>query len=103
MAISQQPAGTCESLRALDLSGWCTQNVISVKEIFCGCKSLEVLDISGWCFDEIVNCEYSFTGCELLSRIDAFGCDDNVLNWLIECAPATCKIMTDNGIVADGE
>ena len=53
----------CENLESLDLSGWNTSNVSSVKYMFCECKKLNSLDLSGWDTSNVLVFEDMFYEC----------------------------------------
>lgn len=80
----------CESLSALDVSGFGTSLVSDMSYMFCDCSSLGSLDLSGFDMSAVSNASGMFGRCELLSKVTlgedfAFVGDDGYLpslrNW----------------------
>ena len=71
----------CESLTALDVSGFDTSKVTEMYRMFSGCVSLTALDVSGFDTSKVTNMSNMFNGCESLTALDVRGFNtDNVTN-----------------------
>ncbi len=71
----------CENLTSLDLSGFNTSKVDDMKEIFFCCKSLTSLDLSGFDTSNVINMYKMFRGCSSLTSLDVRSFDtSNVTN-----------------------
>ena len=60
----------CESLTALNLSSFNTENISDYEYMFHCCRSLTALDLSSFNSKEILNTSLMFTGCIALKTID---------------------------------
>lgn len=60
----------CEKLKSLDLSGFKTSNVTEMRDMFSGCASLTSLDLSGFDTSQVGNMENMFNGCSSLKSLN---------------------------------
>ncbi len=60
----------CASLRAVDMSGFCTSNVTSMKGMFYGCSSLKVLNLNSFKTTKVTTMESMFRGCTGLRSLN---------------------------------
>ena len=60
----------CEKLKSLDVSGFKTSNVTEMRETFSGCSSLTSLDLSGFDTSQVRNMESMFSGCSSLKSLN---------------------------------
>ena len=65
----------CVSFTSIDLSGFDTSNVTTMKEMFLNCVNLVELDISGFDTSNVTNMEGMFVHCENLTELDLSGFD----------------------------
>ena len=65
----------CSSLASLDVSGWDTSRVRSLRCTFSGCRSLAALDVSAWETSQAEDLRGMFCGCSSLSFLDLSGWD----------------------------
>ncbi|MCD7861433.1 MAG: DUF285 domain-containing protein [Oscillospiraceae bacterium] len=65
----------CESLTALDLSGFDTSSVEDMSYMFENCSSLTSLDVSGLDTSSVTNMDGMFAGCSALQELDISGFD----------------------------
>ncbi|MCD8240689.1 MAG: DUF285 domain-containing protein [Oscillospiraceae bacterium] len=65
----------CESLTALDLSGFDTSSVEDMSYMFENCSSLSSLDVSGFDTSSVTNMDGMFAGCSALQELDISGFD----------------------------
>ena len=63
----------CNKLSTLDVSGFNTQNVTSMAYIFCNCNKLSTLDVSGFNTQNVTNMNSMFCNCEALTSLDVSG------------------------------
>lgn len=85
------------NLEELDLSKWKFKKKCNLTTMFAGCKNLKVLNLSGWDLTEaiLVNIFYD---CNRLAFIQAYGCDEETIHRLRECAEISlsgCKVLTN--------
>lgn len=85
------------NLEELDLSKWKFKKKCNLTTMFAGCKNLKVLNLSGWDLTEaiLVNIFYD---CNRLAFIKAYGCDEETIHRLRECAEISlsgCKVLTN--------
>ena len=64
---------SCAKLKVLDVSGFDTSDVVSMKAMFSGCKALTVLDVSGFDTSKVGDMNTMFQSCELLEALDVSG------------------------------
>jgi len=65
----------CHSLKQIDFTGVCTENVTTMSGMFGMCRSLETLDLSAWNTAGVENMGGMFLGCTGLKAIDVSGFD----------------------------
>ena len=65
----------CEKLKSLDLSGFKTSNVTEMRNLFDGCSSLTSLDLSGFDTSQVNNMENMFNGCSSLKSLNVSSFD----------------------------
>lgn len=65
----------CGALASLDLSGFKTSNVTEMRDIFSGCSSLTSLDLSGFDTSQVRNMESMFSGCSSLKSLNVSSFD----------------------------
>ena len=65
----------CDSLKSLDVSGFDTSQVTGMSHMFCGCGSLSGLDVSGFHTSRVMDMSYMFDGCSSLEELDLSGFD----------------------------
>ena len=63
----------CESLKALDLSGFNTSNVTNMWDMFGNCKSLTSIELSGFNTSNVTNMARMFSGCNSLEALNLSG------------------------------
>ena len=69
-------AHTCSSnLKKLDLSGFDTSNVETMKNMFIGCSALTELDLSGFDTSNVKNMAFLLYGCSGLTSVNLKGLD----------------------------
>ena len=59
----------CKNLTSLDVSGFNTDNVTNMREMFDGCENLTSLDLSGFHTENVTDMAYMFRYCETLKTI----------------------------------
>ena len=67
--------GGCESLTALDVSGFDTNKVTKMSGMFRACKSLKSLDLSGFDTSRAALMDHMVSYCESLTALDLSGFD----------------------------
>ena len=65
----------CEKLKSLDVSGFKTSNVTEMRDMFNSCSSLTSLDLSGFDTSQVGNMESMFSGCSSLESLNVSGFD----------------------------
>lgn len=65
----------CKKLKSLDLSGFKTSNVTEMRDMFDGCASLTSLDLSGFDTSQVGNMENMFNGCSSLKSLNVSSFD----------------------------
>ena len=53
----------CTNLESLDLSSFCTKNIINTMYMLIGCKKLKYIDLSSFDFNRIENTNLMFHEC----------------------------------------
>ena len=92
----KQMFASCYSLTSLDLSGWNTSNVTTMESMFQNCESLTSLDLSGWDLSSIIDgMGWMFSGCNRLKTIRMVGCSEETINKVWKKMPSGCKIVTE--------
>ena len=72
---------TCTGLESVDVSGWDTSRVTTMRLMFSDCYSLKALDLSSWDTSSLERVNYMFDGCHALKTCDLSGWDtSNVTN-----------------------
>ena len=61
--------GNCKDLTSLDLTGFDTSNVTSMRYMFCSCESLTNLNLSGFDASAVTEMDDMFYGCDNLPDI----------------------------------
>ena len=59
----------CYKLTSIDVSGFSTDNIISMESIFLSCQGLTSLDLSSWNTNGVTNMSGMFEGCDHLTTI----------------------------------
>lgn len=67
--------GMCRSLETADLSAWNTASVEYMGGMFLGCTCLKTIDVSGFNTGSVVSMESMFNGCESLESLDVSAFD----------------------------
>jgi len=67
--------GMCRSLETVDLSTWNTANVESMGGMFLGCTGLKEIDVSGFDTGKVITMESMFHSCESLESLDVSALD----------------------------
>ena len=70
----------CINLTSLDVSGFKTENVISMDGMFQGCSSLNWLDLSSFKTDKLTNMLMMLTGCASITNLDMSSFNTNNVN-----------------------
>jgi surface protein len=60
----------CTNLASLNLSGWNTNKIYDMQQMFSNCSSLTEIDLSGFKPDKIWGLYHTFYGCNYLEVID---------------------------------
>ena len=60
----------CSSLVFLNLSGFCTSNVMDMSDMFQGCGKLESLDLSSFDTSKVTNLSKMFSGCSSVGSLN---------------------------------
>lgn len=83
----------CESLAALDVSGFDTSKVTDMSGMFCGCGTLRALDVSHFDTANVTDMKWMFWGCGGLTALDVSGFHTaKVTN--MNCMFANCNHLT---------
>ena len=97
----------CESFTSIDLSGFDTSNVTTMREMFLNCLNLVELDLSGFDTSNVTTMRNMFLNCENLVELDLSGFDtsnvDNMGSMFGGCLSLTELDLTsfDFGAVTD--
>lgn len=65
----------CESLEALDVSGFDTSQAEDLSSMFFGCSALRTLDLSGFDTSRVTNMSSMLSGCSSLRSVNVTGLD----------------------------
>ena len=63
----------CTMLKSVNLSGWNTANVKTMKKMFYGCSALTSLNLSGWNTGAVTDMSYMFYNCKGLTSLGVSG------------------------------
>ena len=65
------------NIESINLSGWKTNEVTKMNSMFSRCENLKSLDLSGWETDNLTDISYMFKRCEKLESLDLSGWNSN--------------------------